>query len=387
MKTLIIFLMLSFLSLAQAYELNPTFNYQGRFTDASGKVKKDVISLRFQIFSPDGKCLLYEEYNPSVNLGATNGILNIKVGSHVNDTKRTTQDPRLRMVQVFSNDPSQPQTTRSYCESGYKPSSGDARLLRVYMTENRVETALQPDQVISSVPTSMVSESLQGQTLQDLDLRYSKSDKISTLVPGRVCRTDGTKIICDKDIGTIQGAKGDKGDTGPQGPQGVAGAKGATGDKGATGPQGAPGLQGPQGVAGAKGATGDKGATGPQGPQGVAGAKGADGRGLASVGTNCADGYYVKGINANGTLNCQLLPNQNPTIVFGPLRDSPFRSGGSMSFNDHIGDNFKFCAIMASAADENGSWCQTYKSGNSWYQSSGKTESKSRLLCQAVCFR
>lgn len=299
MKALFTLVVLSLFQVAHAGELNPTFNYQGRFTDSNGRVKTGTIGLRFQIYSPDGSCLLYEEYNSSLSLGATNGILNVKVGSQTGAAKRTAQDPGLKMFKVFANDPALVHTPRTYCSRGYTPSSGDSRILRVYLTENKTEVALQPDQVISSVPTALVAESLQGQTLESLDTRYITSDKITKLVNGKVCQTNGSTITCDKDISTIKGEKGDKGDVGPQG---------VAGEKGATGPQGPQGIAGAKGATGAVGATGAQGPAGPMGAQGVPGAKGADGRGLASVGTNCSAGYYVAGITASGTLNCQALP-------------------------------------------------------------------------------
>jgi hypothetical protein len=301
--TIVVVLLSLVVSVAQSKDLNPTFNYQGRFTDAAGKVKTGNVNLRFQIYSPDMKCLLYEEYDAHLMLDPNNGIVNVKVGSIPGAAKRTAQDAALKMHQVFSNDFIQPANKTHYCSSGYAPKDGDSRFLRVYMTDKTgQEILLQPDQVITSVPTALVAESLQGQTINDLDVRYLSANKIGTLVNGKFCRTDGAQVICDQDVVGTPGAPGPQGPQGLQGIQGPVGATGAQGPVGVAGPKGATGATGVQGPVGKTGAQGVAGATGAQGP------KGADGRGLASVGTACSAGYYVNGINANGTLNCLKLP-------------------------------------------------------------------------------
>lgn len=346
---------------AFAGEINQTFNYQGRFSDIHGKVKTGIIGLRFQIYSPDAQCLLYEESDTNISLNANNGIVNVKVGSPMSSNKRTGNDPGFKMARIFSNDSTE-FGSRNLCSNGYKPQSGDSRLLRVFLIEGGKETALQPDQVISSVPTSMVAETIQGQSLEDLDLRYFKADKIGVLDSGKYCRADGNKILCDKDIAGLQASQGSMGPQGPAGavgprgpvgaagtigpqgpvgpagaigPQGIAGIKGEKGANGEVGPQGAAGPRGPQGPAGAagtigpqgiagnRGEKGERGEVGPQGPAGPAGAMGPQGvagpagamgpqgpagKGLASVGTTCPDGQYVKGFNSNGNLICQALP-------------------------------------------------------------------------------
>ncbi len=82
--------------------------------------------------------------------------------------------------------------------------------------------------------------------------------------------------------------------TGPRGPQGP------QGEQGPPGADGAQGLPGPQGPAGADGA---QGPAGPQGPAGADGAQGPPGPNNA-VGTQCTEGEFVSGFDANGYIIC-----------------------------------------------------------------------------------
>ncbi len=267
--------------------LDPSFTYQGRFADSAGKAMSGEIDLRFQIFSADGKCLLYEESQKATLAEQSKGVVSLKVGSFPANTKRTASDPQYVMTDIFSNKTLFPAKTD--CVDGYKPKSGDARWLRVFVKNDEKEVLLSPDQIISSVPTALVAETLQGLTIGDLDKRYVVKSKILDLVKDKFCYSDGENIHCDRDISTLRGPKGDKGDTGAQGPQGVAGKDGLKGDKGDTGaqgPQGLPGvagkngtngINGKDGAAGKDGLKGDKGDTGAQGPQGVAGKDGLKG--------------------------------------------------------------------------------------------------------------
>ncbi len=258
------------------------FHYQGFLKQTNGNPVTGIVSLNFQILSSDGLCMLYEETQANIDLTATKGVFNVKVGSAVNSSKRTALDPKLDMTKVFANRGTVLAANASAtCPSGFTAKDFENRLLKITVEQNGVRRTIAQDQMISSVPTSMVAQSLQGLTVGDLDNRYLPSWKIGNLVADKVCRTDGNKVICDQDTATLRGPKGDRGVAGVAGVAGPAGVKGDKGDRGLTGAAGAAGVAGP---AGAKGAQGDKGLKGDKGDRGEIGLQGPKGdRGLAGA--------------------------------------------------------------------------------------------------------
>ncbi|MNK15816.1 hypothetical protein D3C87_339670 [compost metagenome] len=75
-------------------------------------------------------------------------------------------------------------------------------------------------------------------------------------------------------------------------------------------------------------------------------------------------------------------------VYFSTFYTSPFRSppdSGDVALVSSA--DYKFCALMASAADENGSWCRTYQAGGYWRLTFGKTDKKATYQCQAICLK
>jgi len=131
--------------------------------------------------------------------------------------------------------------------------------------------------------------------LQDWTDNFQETDpQVVTLVNGKWCTTDGTKVDCTSD--PPQGPEGPKGDTGARGPQGPVGPPGSNGNKGDKG---------------------DTGATGPQGPQGPQGPPGPDwechsfsnincaGQGCGHPNTQCGGGWSR--VHCHGTTNCHIM--------------------------------------------------------------------------------
>lgn len=145
------------------------FTYQGRFlAPDGGEPMSDVIDLVVGIYSPDGNCLLYEERHTSIDLSQTAGFFSVHVGSEVGSPKRVAgRDPAKALSLVFSNS-SQIRVPGADCASGYTPSAGDIRKLRVtvYPHGGPVET-MSPDLTITPVPQATVAETLQGKTPDD----------------------------------------------------------------------------------------------------------------------------------------------------------------------------------------------------------------------------
>lgn len=217
------------------------FHYQGALKRTNGQPVTGLVSLNFEILNRDANCLLYEERQNGIDLTSTKGIFNVKVGSIKYSSKRTMRDPQLEMTAVFANRGRLFNAGATNCPAGFAPLDNESRLLRVSVEEGGVWRPISLTHALSSVPTAIVAQSLQGLTIQDLDGRYAASGKIGALTADKICRADGTKIICDQDVATLRG---------PQGPQGVKGDKGDKGDKGEAGDRGPTGATGAQGPAG-----------------------------------------------------------------------------------------------------------------------------------------
>lgn len=140
------------------------FTYQGRFLSPNGgEPMGDVVDLTLGIYSPDGSCLLYEERHTNIDLSQTSGLFSVHVGSAVGDPKRVAgRDPGKALSLIFSNS-GEIRSAGANCASGYTPSPGDPRKLRVtvYPQGGAAET-MSPDLTIAPVPQASVAETLQG---------------------------------------------------------------------------------------------------------------------------------------------------------------------------------------------------------------------------------
>lgn len=285
-------------TLAQAQSVPEGFSYQAIVLGKSSqKPLLETVSLTVQVLSPDKTCLLYEEQHNRVDLAKSQGIFAVKVGTPLKSSQRTSRDPGLSMHKLLSNEAKVVVAARkANCTSGYTAKSGDARVIRTYVTHGNSHYELQ-DQIIGAVPYATVAESLQGQTLIDLDNRYT----IKGTEPAGPKGDKGDKG--DAGAPGVIGEKGEKGSPGIAGPAGPQGAAGAIGAAGSIGPAGAAGAKGDKGDKGDKGASGDKGpqgVAGPAGPQGSAGAKGANGANGAAGIAGAAGSSVLSGI-ANPT--------------------------------------------------------------------------------------
>ncbi|MEN9723139.1 MAG: hypothetical protein RJB38_1125, partial [Pseudomonadota bacterium] len=137
------------------------FTYQGRLIDpTTSQPMTGAIDLTFGIYDSSGNCLLYEESRSGVTLGSE-GLFSVSVGSELSDSRRVSgRDPGLMMREVFSN--GAPFASHGQCSGGYTPVAGDRRVLRVTVSTGGMSETLSPDQVIESVPSAWVAETLQG---------------------------------------------------------------------------------------------------------------------------------------------------------------------------------------------------------------------------------
>lgn len=147
-----------------------SFNFQGRLLNLAGTAGlEEEVNFKFEILDPSGSCLLYSE-RQSIDLTGKDGLFSLSIGSTVGAAKRTTApdarpDPGLRMAMVFKNEVGvQTRAVGVSCPSGYTPTAGDVRLLRVTVTPDStgIPETLVPDQTIGSVGQALVAETLQG---------------------------------------------------------------------------------------------------------------------------------------------------------------------------------------------------------------------------------
>jgi hypothetical protein len=148
-----------------------SFTYQGKALNAAGTSPLlTTVSFTLSITDPSGACTLYQESQSSINLGTTNGIFALQVGSNIGDPKRTASDPGLVMSQIFANAGNQLVAASGSCTSGYTPAVGDTRKLHVIITPSTGSPiTISPDLSVNAVPNAMVADTLQGSSLSQVE--------------------------------------------------------------------------------------------------------------------------------------------------------------------------------------------------------------------------
>lgn len=178
-----------------------TFTYQGQLLDLNGQPSTDTVDLQFQILSPDGSCLLYEELHTGQNFTTSSGQFSVQVGSPLTSAKRTANDPALSMNQIFSNPSGALRPSgAANCAGGYTPTSGDSRRLRVTVIGPSGSDVLTPDQTISAAPFAVSAETLQGKFPGDFlfNSLSGMQAAIEALVSGTssmYVKTDGSNLL------------------------------------------------------------------------------------------------------------------------------------------------------------------------------------------------
>jgi hypothetical protein len=174
---LLIYLLLP-ISMAFAASTAPhTFTYQGFLVDPQkgDPLLDSSVQFTLSIYDPTGSCLLYQEQQAGINLSQTGGFFALRIGSAPGSAKRVGGvDLGLPMNKVFANPPANSNAVlggqTSTCPTPYKPQPGDVRLMRITVQASSIRDrfTLQPDSVITSVPSALVADSLQGLYPEDL---------------------------------------------------------------------------------------------------------------------------------------------------------------------------------------------------------------------------
>jgi hypothetical protein len=200
-------------SKAQAGDVDLTFTLDGRlFTPTGTPNNSSSASFRFQIWDPSSSCMLYEESQTNVDLSNLDpeeiGRFSLKIGSSLGDAKRSGSDPGNAMSTIFSNMVSTSIPAASPCVSGYAPTSGAARQLRVYVNDGvSGEQQLTPDYILSSVPSAFVAQTIQGISPSELiqvlgSVSQARLEDLSSRATALNNLADGTSALYAKSDGS-----------------------------------------------------------------------------------------------------------------------------------------------------------------------------------------
>lgn len=168
-----------------------SLGYQGRILKSDGKpLEYSNVSFLFQITSPNGLCVLYEEQLNNVNMANSGGVFDTAIGT---GTRSFPTAPAATVLDAFNNiAPSLP------CQGGatYIPSANDIRKLRVHFHDGSGWKLISPDNLIRSVPYSGFSyqaAKLQGYEAQAFVLKSS----IPTCTTNNFLSWSGTTFTCE----------------------------------------------------------------------------------------------------------------------------------------------------------------------------------------------
>lgn len=164
-----ILLFILFISNAFAVgEVSQSFSLDGQFYDSpagTAPLLDPTLRVRIQILDDAQECVLYDQ-RVTIDTDATNGYFSIDVGSEVGSPVRVAgSDPGNTMVEVFQNVRNIP--GRSCAGNLSQAVANSGRYLRITVTPTATNTSdiLSPDIYIGSVPSALVSQTLQGLSL------------------------------------------------------------------------------------------------------------------------------------------------------------------------------------------------------------------------------
>ncbi len=198
-SALSIFSLLMLTSAAQA-NTPVSFSFQGVLTAPDGSPSADHVKLRLQILAPN-ECVLYEEESAEIDLSTSGGRFSVSVGGPLVSSKRTASDAGLAMKDVYSNAPVALRSPASNCSSGYTPTAGDKRKLRVtVLNSSGVVDTLTPDQILEAVPFAVTAQTLQGKepgnfVQTNATLTQTKMDELAAGTSSLYVRADGSNLV------------------------------------------------------------------------------------------------------------------------------------------------------------------------------------------------
>lgn len=156
-------------ALAVSGDLSQTFTIEGELYDSpTGDTPFTALgTLTVKILSPDKNCVLYAE-RQNIDTTSSNGAFHIEVGSNTGVVKRLAGvDPGNTMAEVFQN-VSAISASGASCPgvTTFTPSvlGGQGRYIQITLTPTAsgIPDDLSPEIYLGSVPSALVSQTLQG---------------------------------------------------------------------------------------------------------------------------------------------------------------------------------------------------------------------------------
>ncbi len=157
---------LSFSAAVSAQTLPDQFTIEGRLF-VSGVALSGTVDIKLEVVdSGASTCVLYREVHSNVDVG-TQGIFALKLGGG-----SALFHPQSRLSSVFANGVAQTGDSNgdNSADCNFTPSAGAQRLVRMSVSQNSgsTYTLLSPDTAVTTSPTAMVAETLQGKSPSDL---------------------------------------------------------------------------------------------------------------------------------------------------------------------------------------------------------------------------
>lgn len=162
--------LLFFLTIAPllTHAVPASLSYQGRILKSNGApLEYSDVHFLFQILSPDGTCLLFQEQRSAVNMTNSGGVIDLPIGTN---SLQYIAPSTTTLLGVFLNESSLEcgsctLNAGNYTCSGsgtfYNPVLGDQRRLRVSFHDGTGWKVISPDNQIRSVPYAAVADSAQ----------------------------------------------------------------------------------------------------------------------------------------------------------------------------------------------------------------------------------
>jgi hypothetical protein len=166
--------MISALAPIGAYgaSLPENFTVEGRLYDSSGVPYASTVDIKFELYSDgDSSCVLYREIHTNVNVNSTtndenDGVFALKLGTG-NTKPGMFGLGGFSLSKAFSNSQAVLGSTNSATSAqdcSLAPSANNHRYVRVSVSPAGANTwdTLSPDTSVTSVPSAMVADTLQG---------------------------------------------------------------------------------------------------------------------------------------------------------------------------------------------------------------------------------
>ncbi|MGE4133449.1 MAG: beta strand repeat-containing protein [Bdellovibrionales bacterium] len=157
---------------AQSVPLN--FTIEGRLFNAAGTtpLNSASVDIQFEVYdSNNTSCILYREQHLAVDVSSAStdlqGRFSLKLGTGTSQAFASYSAGAATFSQIFDGSVTFISDVNSSACAGYSVVSGSPRYVKISVDSGSGLTALSPDVALSSVPTAVMAERLQGKAASD----------------------------------------------------------------------------------------------------------------------------------------------------------------------------------------------------------------------------